>query len=102
MSSTSSPSYTLVSPQGSPNYLAPRESGCPESRRYMSVHRVVHGGWGIVDRRTGRLIAETRPDQHRYAGWQEVQAAVSALNQRGGEPSSLTTSVTGRPGAGGS
>ena len=98
MSSTSSTSYTLVSPEGSPNYLAPRESGCPESRRYMSVHRVVHGGWGIVDRRTGKLLAEARPDQHRYPGWPDAQAAVAALNQRGGEVPSLTTSVTGRPG----
>jgi hypothetical protein len=80
MSSPSSTGYTLVSPEGSPNYLAPRESACPESRRYMAVHRVVRGGWGIVDRRTGRLLAEARPDQHRYAGWQEVQAAVRRLN----------------------
>jgi hypothetical protein len=48
--------------------------------RYMAVHRVVGGGWGIVDRRTGRLLGATQPTQHRYRGWDEVQTAVQGLN----------------------
>jgi hypothetical protein len=90
--------YTTVHPEGSRAYLAPHQPACPAAARYMAVHRVVGGGWGIVDRRSGKLLAEARPGQHRYPGWQDVQAAASALNRRGGEPSSLTTSVTGRPG----
>jgi hypothetical protein len=76
-------SYTLVKAQGSPGYVPPREPACPGTRRYMAVHRVNGGGWGIVDRRTGRLLQEARPNQHRYAGWDEVQAAVLALNGAG-------------------
>jgi hypothetical protein len=74
--------FTTVHPQGSREYLAPHQPTCLAAVRYMAVHRVVGGGWGIVDRRSGRLLPEARPDQHRYAGWQDVQSAVSALNQR--------------------
>jgi hypothetical protein len=81
--SNSNSSYTLVAADGSPGYVAPHERACPNHRRYMAVHRVAGGGWGIVDRRTGKLLAEARPDQHRYAGWQDVQAAVRALNHPG-------------------
>lgn len=73
--------YTLVNADGSPGYVAPHDPACPADRRYLAVHRVTGGRWGILDRRTGRLIPEARPDQHRYAGWQDVQAAVLALNR---------------------
>lgn len=76
--------YTTVVPQGAPGYLPPHDPACPASLRYMAVHRVDGGGWGIVDRRTARLVAETRPDQHRYASWQEVQEAVGAMNHVAG------------------
>jgi hypothetical protein len=75
--------YTTVAPNGSPSYVAPFEPSCPASRRYMAVHRVAGGGWGIVDRRTGRLLEGNRPDQHRYPSWHEVQTAVSGLNGPG-------------------
>ncbi|MBI3970354.1 MAG: hypothetical protein HY332_03600 [Chloroflexi bacterium] len=78
--SNSKSNYTLVNADGSPGYVAPHESACPDHRRYMAVHRVDGGGWGIVDRRTGRLLHEARPNQHRYQGWQDVQTAVRALN----------------------
>jgi hypothetical protein len=80
-STTSAGAYTLVGTDGSTGYVAPHEAACPDDQRYMAVHRVAGGGWGIVDRRTGRLLQEARPDQHRYAGWQDVQAAVQALNR---------------------
>ncbi|MGH2356321.1 MAG: hypothetical protein ACRDI2_11870 [Chloroflexota bacterium] len=80
MTSRDDRNYTTVNPQGSPNYVAPHEPTCPPTHRYMAVHRVVGGGWGIVDRRTGRLLTEARPDQHRYPGWQDVQTAVRSLN----------------------
>ena len=92
--------YTTVHPEGSREYLAPHQLACPAAARYMAVHRVVGGGWGIVDRRSGKLLSEDHPGQHRYPGWQDVQAAVSALNQRGGEQPAPTTSLTGQPGAG--
>ena len=44
--------YTTVAPNGSPGYVAPYEPACPATQRYMAVHRIVGGGWGIVDRRT--------------------------------------------------
>jgi hypothetical protein len=50
----------------------------------MAVHRVDGGGWGIIDRRTARLLAETRPDQHRYSSWHEVRAVVGAMNEMAG------------------
>jgi hypothetical protein len=76
--------YTTVHPEGSRDYLAPRQPACAAAVRYMAVHRIVGGGWGIVDRRSGKLLAEDRPGRHRYQGWEDVQAAVVALNQRGG------------------
>jgi hypothetical protein len=72
--------YTTVNPQGTPHYVAPHQPDCPMTLRYMAVHRVVGGGWGIVDRRTGRLLGATQPTQHRYRGWDEVQTAVQGLN----------------------
>ena len=72
--------YTTVAPDGSLSYITPHDPACPAARRYMPVHRVDGGGWGIVDRRTARLLAEASPDQHRYASWHDVQAAVDALN----------------------
>ena len=72
--------YTIVSTQGAADYLPPHDPLCPPSQRYLPVHRVDGGGWGIVDRRTGRLLAETRPDEHRYTSWQEVQAVVGMMN----------------------
>ena len=72
--------YTTVAPDGSPSYVTPHDPTCPAARRYMPVHRVDGGGWGIVDRRTARLLADASPDQHRYASWHEVQAAVNVLN----------------------
>jgi hypothetical protein len=50
----------------------------------MAVHRVDGGGWGIIDRRTARLLAEARPDQHRYSSWHEVRAVVGAMNEMAG------------------
>ncbi len=76
----SSQKYTTVTTDGSAGYVSPHDPACPAARRYMPVHRVDGGGWGIVDRRTARLLAETSPDQHRYASWHEVQAVVDALN----------------------
>ena len=75
--------YTVVATPGTVGYLAPRDPACPTSQRYMAVHRVVDGGWGIVDRRTGRLLVEERKHQHRYAAWHDVQAAVATLNAPG-------------------
>jgi hypothetical protein len=75
--------YTTVVPQGSPDYLAPFDPSCPAAHRYMAVHRVSGGGWGIVDRRFGRLVAEPRPEQHRYPSWAAVQVAVHDLNAGG-------------------
>jgi hypothetical protein len=75
--------YTTVHPEGSREYQSPHQPSCPAATRYMAVHRVVGGGWGIVDRRSGRLLSEERSGQHRYPGWHDVQSAVLALNQRG-------------------
>jgi hypothetical protein len=58
----------------------------------MAVHRVTGGGWEIVDRRSGKLLEEARPDQHRYPGWQDVQSAVRALNRPGVHEGVSTTS----------
>jgi hypothetical protein len=80
----SSTTYTTVHPQGSREYLAPHQPSCAAPVRYMAVHRVVGGGWGIVDRRSGKLLSEDRPGQHRFPSWLDVQSAVAALNQRGG------------------
>jgi hypothetical protein len=74
--------YTTVNPQGTPRYLPPHEPACQASQRYMAVHRVT-GGWGIVDRRTGRLLSGADPDQCRYPNWDEVQSAVRTLNDPG-------------------
>jgi hypothetical protein len=76
-------SYTLVDAQGSRGYVAPHERTCPDERRYMAVHRVGGGGWGIVDRRTGKLLGDAQRDQHRYPSWHDVQAAVRELNHPG-------------------
>jgi hypothetical protein len=76
--------YTTVATQGTPGYLSPYDPMCPPSQRYMAVHRVDGGGWGIIDRRTARLLAEARPDQHRYSSWQEVRAVVGAMNEMAG------------------
>jgi hypothetical protein len=76
----SDPAYTLVKADGSPDYVAPRDSTCQNSVRYMVVHLIEGGGWGIVDRRRGRLLSETRPGEHRYASWTDVQGVVTALN----------------------
>ena len=75
-----SPTYSTVVPEGSTAYVAPHAPDCPASERYMAVHRT-DGGWGMVDRRYGRLVREERAGQHRYAGWMEVQAAVEAMNR---------------------
>ena len=75
--------YTTVTPQGAPGYVSPREPACTPDLRYMAVSRVDGGGWGIVDRRTARLLAEARPDEHRYPHWHDVQAVVSTLNRHG-------------------
>ena len=72
--------YSTVVAQGSPAYEAPCEPSCPPARRFMAVHRISGGGWGIVDRRSGRLLAEARPDQHRYATWDAATRTVRALN----------------------
>ncbi len=72
--------YTLVRADGSPGYVAPRDTSCQGSVRYLAVHRIEGGGWGIVDRRSGRLLSETRPGEHRYASWSDVQGVVTALN----------------------
>jgi hypothetical protein len=72
--------YTTVIPQGSPNYLSPSEPSCPAARRYMAVHRVSGGGWGIVDRRTGRLLADPQFAPDRQLSWGDIQAAVRTLN----------------------
>lgn len=79
--------YTVVATQGTSGYLPPHDPTCPPSLRYMAVHRVDGGGWGIVDRRTARLLAELRPDEHRYASWQDVQAIVRRMNEVAGAPS---------------
>ena len=79
--------FTTVIPQGSPNYMAPSEPSCPPTRRYMAVHLVAGGGWGIVDRRTGRLVAEPQIAVDRHASWGEIQATVRDLNGGGiGDP----------------
>jgi hypothetical protein len=72
--------YTTVIPQGSPNYLSPSEPSCPPTRRYMVVHRVSGGGWGIVDRRTGRLVADPQYAPERHVSWGDMQAAVRTLH----------------------
>jgi hypothetical protein len=72
--------YTTVAPDGAAGYVSPHDPACPAARRYLPVHRVDGGGWGIVDRRTARLLAEASPHQHRYASWHDVQVAVDALN----------------------
>lgn len=86
--STSKPrrtgAYTIVATQGTAGYLAPFAPTCSPAQRYMAVHRVDGGGWGIVDRRTARLLAETRPDEHRYATWHDVQAVVRTMNEVAG------------------
>ena len=46
----------------------------------MVVHRVVDGGWGIVDRRTGRLLKEAETHEHHYVSWGAAQDAARALN----------------------
>jgi hypothetical protein len=74
--------YTTVIADGSPNYVQPHAPSCELSERYMAVHRIDGGGWGIVDRRSGRLLPETRPNQHRYASWSDVLSAVRELNDR--------------------
>ena len=75
--------YTTVVPDGLPNYVSPHEAGCLAAHRYMAVHRVDGGGWGIVDRRSGRLLIEGRPDEHRYESWQVVLSVVRGLNASG-------------------
>jgi hypothetical protein len=72
--------YTTVIPEGSPNYVAPLAPSCPHTERYMAVHRVNGGGWGVVDRRNGRLLAGKRPEEYRYETWPAVQVAVRDLN----------------------
>jgi hypothetical protein len=77
------PTFTTVVPTGSPAYVNPYAPGCPSAVRYMAVHRINGGGWGIVDRRSGRLLAEERADQHRYASWTSVQQVVQSKNSGG-------------------
>jgi hypothetical protein len=72
--------FTTVIADGSPNYVDPHEPACPASRRYMAVHRVDGGGWGIVDRRSGQLLKEARPGEHRYASWADVLSVVKTMN----------------------
>jgi hypothetical protein len=72
--------YSTVVPQGSPEYLAPLDPTCGDSERYMPVHLVSGGGWGIVDRRTGRLRRGQASAHERHASWNEVKAAVHDLN----------------------
>ena len=72
--------YSTVVAQGSPAYLAPLAPTCTAEERYMTVHLVRGGGWGIVDRRTGRLRGGPLSAQDRYATWTEAEAAVRALN----------------------
>ena len=45
----------------------------------------IDGGWGIVDRRFGRLLAEPEPERHRYPSWAAVQVAVHDLNAGGSD-----------------
>ncbi len=72
--------FTTVIPQGATGYLPPRDPACRSTDRYMAVRRTEGGTWGIVDRRTAKLVPEALKDQHAYASWQDVQAAVAALN----------------------
>lgn len=72
--------YTTIVPDGSPAYVAPHAAGCPATERYLAVHRI-DGGWGIVDRRSGRLLPEERPSQHRYASWEVVKSVVQSMNE---------------------
>jgi len=71
------PRSTLVHPDGSPRYAAPRAPGCPASERSRAVYRE-DGAWGVVDRRTGRLLTGGRPDPHRYPTWEAAAAAAAA------------------------
>jgi hypothetical protein len=75
------PSYTTVVPDGAPTYVNPHAPGCASVARYLAVHRIDGGGWGIVDRRIGRLLMEERPGQHRYASWTSVQQVVRSMNE---------------------
>jgi hypothetical protein len=72
--------YTTVIPQGAAGYLPPRDPACRSADRYMAVRRTEGGTWGIVDRRTAKLLAEATKNQHAYASWQDVQTAIAALN----------------------
>ena len=72
--------YSTVVAQGSPGYLAPLDPRCPDGERFMAVHLVSGGGWGIVDRRSGRLRGGPKSKHDRYATWSEVDAAIRALN----------------------
>ena len=74
------PEYTTVFPKGSPGYVSPWEPAYPPASRYMAVHRVTGGGWGVVDRRTGRLVVDSRVAAEGRGSWGEIQAAVQALN----------------------
>jgi hypothetical protein len=76
---TKPPPYTLVHPQGSPHYVAPRAPACPAAERYLAAYRE-DGAWGVVDRRTGRLLTAGRPDPYRYPDWEAAAAAAQALN----------------------
>jgi hypothetical protein len=73
------PRYTLVHPDGSPYYVAPRAPGCPAAERSLAVYRE-DGAWGVVDRRTGRLLTAARPDPHRYPSWAAAAAGAAARN----------------------
>jgi hypothetical protein len=73
-------SYTLVIADGSTGYVAPHAPECPDEERYLAVRRTLGSGWGIVDRRTGRLLSDSHPDQHRYSSWEDARQMIRTLN----------------------
>ena len=75
--------YTLVIADGSPGYVAPHDPTCPDQVRYLAVRLVQGNDWGIVDRRMGRLVRDTRPEEHRYASWDTAAQVVRTLNTSG-------------------
>ena len=76
--------YSTVVAQGSPGYQAPLDPDCRDTQRYMAVHLVRGGGWGIVDRRSGRLRGGPHSTQDRFASWTAVNAVVRRLNAPAG------------------
>ena len=82
--------YTLVvRSQAAPHYVSPYDPACQASQRYLAVH-ATDGEWGVVDRRTGKLLGRATPGRsvYRYLYRAEAERVVAGFNN-GEQPASV-------------